>query len=54
MKEPSKRPTVTFEQLTHSNMLPLNALVERVGPSSGNVRPEDNTLPPASTGGASR
>ena len=28
MKGPPKRPTVTFEQLTYSNMLTLNALVE--------------------------
>lgn len=28
MKGPSKRSTVTFEQLTYSNMLTLNALVE--------------------------
>ena len=28
MKDQSKRPTVTFEQLSYSNMLMLNALVE--------------------------
>ena len=28
MKEPPKRPTVTYEQLSYSNMLTLNALVE--------------------------
>jgi hypothetical protein len=28
MREPPKRPTVTFEQLSYSNMLTLNALIE--------------------------
>ena len=28
MREPPNRPTVTFEQLSYSNMLTLNALVE--------------------------
>jgi len=28
MKQSTERPTVTFEQLTYSNMLTLNALVE--------------------------
>ena len=40
MKEPPKRPTVTYEQLTYSNMLTLNALVELLAEKGVLSKPE--------------
>ena len=40
LKEPPKRPTVTFEQLTYSNMLTLNALVELLAEKGVLSKPE--------------
>jgi len=40
MKNQSKRPTVTFEQLSYSNMLTLNALVELLTEKGVITKPE--------------
>ena len=40
MKDQSKRPTGTFEQLSYSNMLTLNALVERLTEKGVLTKPE--------------
>ena len=40
MKEPPKRPTVTYEQLSYSNMLTLNALVELLTEKGVLTKPE--------------
>ena len=40
VKQPPKRPTVTFEQLSYSNMLTLNALVELLTEKGVLTRPE--------------
>jgi hypothetical protein len=40
MKEPPKRQTVTFEQLSYSNMLTLNALVELLTEKGVLTKPE--------------
>ncbi len=40
MKEPPKRPTVTYEQLSYSNMLTVNALVELLTEKGVLTKPE--------------
>ena len=40
MKEPPERPTVTYEQLSYSNMLTLNALVELLTEKGVLTKPE--------------
>jgi hypothetical protein len=40
MKDQLKRPTVTFEQLSYSNMLTLNALVELLTEKGVLTKPE--------------
>jgi hypothetical protein len=40
MKNQSKRPTVTFKQLSYSNMLTLNALVELLTEKGMITKPE--------------
>jgi hypothetical protein len=40
LKEPPKRPTVTFEELCYSNMLTLNALVELLTEKGVLTKPE--------------
>ena len=40
MKNQSKRPTVTFEQLSYSNMVTLNALVELLTEKGVITKPE--------------
>jgi hypothetical protein len=40
MREPPKRQTVTFEQLSYSNMLTLNALVELLSEKGVLSKPE--------------
>jgi hypothetical protein len=40
MKDQSKRPTGTFEQLSYSNMLALNALVELLTEKGVLTKPE--------------
>jgi hypothetical protein len=40
MGEPPNRPTVTFGQLTYSNMLTLNSLVELLTEKSVLTKPE--------------
>lgn len=40
MKEPPKRKTVTFDELSYSNMLKLNALVELLTEKGVLTKPE--------------
>ena len=43
MKDQSNRPIVSFEQLSHSNMLTINAVIERLS-EMGEVTPFTSPL----------